>query len=106
MGSCSFERSAKGQGCGSICVRVRTEFGRSCPPVQKMGGRGLARLGKDEYHEVVLIRGLVPAWAFRASRSEAAPYGSDKRKIDTKKKTVKFSFANSSSFQESGFVPQ
>ena len=35
---------------------------------------GLARLGKGEYHKVVLMKlGLVPAQAFRASRSEAAP---------------------------------
>jgi hypothetical protein len=36
--------------------------------------------------KMFLILGLVPAQAFRASRSEAAPYGSDKRKIDTKSK--------------------
>jgi hypothetical protein len=47
-------------------------------------------LGKGEYDEGVLILGLVPAQAFRASRSEAAPYGSDKRKIDTKLKSKGF----------------
>ena len=47
-------------------------------------------MGKGEYDEGVLILGLVPAQAFRASRSEAAPYGSDKRKIDTKLKSKGF----------------
>ena len=32
----------------------------------------------------LFLLGLVPAQAFRASRSEAAPYGSDKRKINSK----------------------
>jgi len=40
--------------------------------------------------------------AFRASRSEAAPYGSDKQ-IDTTVE-IKVLFANSGSFQDLGFV--
>jgi len=48
----------------------------------------------------VFSLGLVPAKAFRASLSEAAPYRSDKRKIDYGK--IKFSFANSGSFQSWG----
>jgi hypothetical protein len=45
----------------------------ACPPVQKMVGMGLARLGKDELRYRCSHLGLVPAQAFRASRSEAAP---------------------------------
>jgi len=40
--------------------------------VQKADREGLAQRAKDEYDKSVLI-GLVPAQAFRASRSEAAP---------------------------------
>jgi hypothetical protein len=58
--------------------------------VQKVEGRGLAWFGKGEYDKDVLILGLVPAQAFRASRSEAAPYGSDKRKIDFEVKEQRF----------------
>jgi hypothetical protein len=59
----------------------RAKFGQTCPPVQNVRGMGLARLDNGEYHKVVLMKlGLVPAQAFRASRSEAAPYGSDNGK--------------------------
>jgi len=48
---------------------------------------GLARFSRGEYHKVVLMNlGLVPAQAFRASRSEAAPYGSDNGKPKLKSK--------------------
>jgi len=30
-------------------------IGESCPPVQKVGGMGLARLDRDEYDKDVLI---------------------------------------------------
>jgi hypothetical protein len=38
-----------------------------------MDGLGLARRCQGEYDDCVLNLGLVPAQAFRASRSEAAP---------------------------------
>ena len=79
-GLVQFRTEREGAGLREHLCTGAYGVGRSWPPVQKMGGRGLARLGKDEYDKGVLILGLVPAQAFRASRSEAAPLnGSDKR---------------------------
>ena len=51
---------ARGAGVREHLCTGAYGVGRSWPPVQKMGGRGLARLGKDEYHEVVLIEASFP----------------------------------------------
>ena len=58
---------------------------------------------QGEYHKVVLMNlGLVPAQAFCASQSEAAPYGSDKRKIDTE---ISFFIREEQFVSDLGFVP-
>ncbi len=52
----SREKREKGEAStGTILIVERRETGKSCPPVQKVGGRGLARLDKDEYDKDVLI---------------------------------------------------
>ena len=55
-----FRTEREGAGLREHLCTAAYGVGRSWPPVQKMDGRGLARLGKDEYHEVVLIEASFP----------------------------------------------
>jgi len=59
-GLVQFRTEREGAGLGEHLCTGAYGVGRSWPPVQKMGGRGLARLGKDEYHKVVLIEASFP----------------------------------------------
>jgi hypothetical protein len=80
---------------------VPTGIGKSCPPVQKVGGGGLRGEAGTSTIKMFSFRPRSRV-GLRASQSEAAPYGSDKRKIDTEFKGSKVSFANSSSFSRLG----
>jgi hypothetical protein len=104
-GLVQFRTEREGAGLrGHLCTGAYG-VGRSWPPVQKMGGRGLARLGKDEYHKVVLIEASFP-------RGPSAPADPRRRLTDPinvksiLRKDSKVFISNSSLFQESGFVPQ
>ena len=59
-GLVQFRTEREGAGLREHLCTAAYGVGRSWPPVQKMDGRGLARLGKDEYHEVVLIEASFP----------------------------------------------
>ena len=59
VGAAGFDGGVKTAELGPRTLDFRLwgwiESGMSCPPVQKTGGMGLARLGEDEYDKGVLI---------------------------------------------------